>query len=243
MPSTLSQAQCCALIAADSTGLADAAAGNLAAPVEHCPGWTVADLVRHVWDVHASWGQVVQRRLTDRADFVQPPEPSDDELLDAFRVGAARLVEILGAADPATPVWTWSSQHDAGFVIRHQVQEASVHRWDAENAAGRTFAIDQSGAADAVDEFLHFSLRPSAATPLDAPLALVATDAQTAWTVQPAADAVPAVIEGIADDAAQLRGSASDLLLWLYRRKPTSALEITGDASLPAKLTAHTDTD
>jgi uncharacterized protein (TIGR03083 family) len=96
----------CALIAADSAGLADAAEANLSAPVEHCPGWTVADLVRHVWEVHAFWGQVVERRLGDHSEFVEPPAPSDDQLIGAFRTGARRLVDILAAAEPATPVWS-----------------------------------------------------------------------------------------------------------------------------------------
>jgi uncharacterized protein (TIGR03083 family) len=148
----------CALIAADSAGLADAAEGNLATPVEYCPGWSVADLVRHVWDVHAFWGQLVERRLADPDDYVAPPEPADEVLLDTFRAGAIRLVETLRAADPATPVWTWASQHDAAFVIRHQVQEAAVHRWDAEHAAGRSFVIDRAAAVDSIDEFLAVSL-------------------------------------------------------------------------------------
>jgi uncharacterized protein (TIGR03083 family) len=232
----------CALIAADSAGLADAAEGNLSAPVEHCPGWTVADLVRHVWEVHAFWGQIVERRLGDHSEFVEPPAPSDDELIDAFRSGADRLVEVLAAADPATPVWTWASQQDAGFVIRHQVQEAAVHRWDAEHAAGRSFSIDRAAAADAVDEFLQFSLGPADAG-LDAPLALVATDSAVAWTVRPAEDGAPAVAPGIAADAAQIRGPASDLLLWIYGRRPAVQLDVVGDPALPGKLRRHASTD
>ncbi len=48
-------------IALQSAALAEAAEGNLAAPVEHCPGWTVADLVRHVYEVHWFWGTIVDR--------------------------------------------------------------------------------------------------------------------------------------------------------------------------------------
>jgi len=241
MPTT-HQLDHCALIAADSAGLADAAEANLSAPVEHCPAWTVADLVRHVWEVHAFWGQVVERRLGDHSEFVEPPAPSDDQLIGAFRTGARRLVDILAAADPATPVWTWASQQDAGFVIRHQVQEAAVHRWDAEHAAGRAFAIDQAAAADAVDEFLQFSLG-RADGGLDAPLALVATDSAAAWTVHPAANGAPVVAPGVADDAAQLRGPASDLLLWIYDRRPTASLDVVGDPALPERLRRHASTD
>jgi uncharacterized protein (TIGR03083 family) len=233
----------CALIAADSAGLADAAEGNLDARVEFCPGWSVADLVRHVWDVHAFWGQLVERRLADPDDYVAPPEPSDDELIEAFRAGATRLVETLRAADPATPVWTWARQHDAGFVIRHQVQEAAVHRWDAEHAAGRSFTIDRDGAVDAVDEFLSVSLSPKPKTALAGPVALVATDAEVAWTVRPGAGGVLTPAAGIDDDATQLRATAADLLLWLYRRRPAGPVEVIGDAALPPVLSEYAGTD
>ena len=39
---------CLAAIAEHSTGFAVATRDNLAAPVEHCPGWSVADLVWHL---------------------------------------------------------------------------------------------------------------------------------------------------------------------------------------------------
>jgi uncharacterized protein (TIGR03083 family) len=233
----------CALIAADCAGLADAAEGNLDARVEFCPGWSVADLVRHVWDVHAFWAQIVARRLADPGDYVAPPEPSDDDLIATFRAGATRLVEILRATDPATAVWTWARQHDAGFVRRHQVQEAAVHRWDAERAAGHSFAIDRDGAVDAVDEFLTVSLSPKPKTELTAPVALVATDAEVAWTVRPGAGGVLTPVAGIDDDATQVRATASDLLLWLYRRRPAASVEVVGDAGLPPVLSAYGGTD
>ena len=47
----LSQADCVAAIAEHSAGFASAAHGRLDATVEHCPGWSVADLVAHVVDV------------------------------------------------------------------------------------------------------------------------------------------------------------------------------------------------
>ena len=55
-----------AAIARHSAGLADAADGNLAAAVEHCPGWTVADLVNHVTEVQWFWATIVER-AADRA--------------------------------------------------------------------------------------------------------------------------------------------------------------------------------
>ena len=140
--------------------------------------------------MHWFWGAIVERKLTDPEQVSTAPEPAEADLIEAFRRGARRLVEILAAADPTTPVWTWSSQHDVGFVIRHQVQECAVHRWDAQHAAGRETPIDRAAAADAVDEFLTFSL-PEPGDPnresqqlLAADLILATTDTGQAWTIR-----------------------------------------------------------
>lgn len=122
------------------------------------------------------------------------------------------------------------------------MQEAAVHRWDAEHAAGRAFAIDRAAATDAVDEFLQFSLG-RADGGLDAPLALVATDSAAAWTLHPAANGAPLVAPGETVDAAQIRGPAADLLLWIYGRRPTASFDILGDPALPERLRRHASTD
>ena len=108
-----------------------------------------------------------------------------------FRAGAGRLVRVLDEADPAAPVWTWApSQQDAGFVIRHQVQEAVGHHWDVAHAAGRTIRISPAVGADAVDEFLHFSVSnaddAAGEDPLphlEGRLGLACEDSVAAWLV------------------------------------------------------------
>ena len=228
-----------ARISADSAGLADAATGNLGAPVEYCPGWSVADLVWHVRGVHHFWGEIVEHRMDDPTGVVRLERPAQDALIEQFRVGARRLVSILAATDPAAPVWTWAPQHDAAFVIRHQVQEAAVHRWDAEHAAGRTFAIDLPAAIDSIEEFLSYSTDVSDAMPLGAPILVEATDADAAWTVDDAAGGAVGWRRGqLAAPAATLRGSAGDLLLWLYGRIPDKTTAI-GDMPLLGRFRSH----
>ncbi len=46
-----------------SAGFADATRDHLDARVEHCPGWSVADLVWHLTEVHWFWGTIVEERL------------------------------------------------------------------------------------------------------------------------------------------------------------------------------------
>ena len=153
-----------AAVRRDGFALAEAAeAAGPAAPVAGCPGWDVAELVWHITEVHYFWGEIVAGGLQD-PEMVPPLERPDGfpALLARFRAGVERLAAVLAAADPAAPVWTWARQKDAGFVIRHQAQETAVHRWDAEQAAGRAFTIDPDLAADSIDEFLEHTGRLAA---------------------------------------------------------------------------------
>ena len=98
----LTQQECTAAIAEHSAGFADAATGNLDADIEFCPGWTVRDAVHHLTRVHWFWATIVEEGLTERPDHLEEPEKAGDEtVVEVFRSGAARLVRVLGAADPA----------------------------------------------------------------------------------------------------------------------------------------------
>ena len=214
-------------ITSHSNGFATAAEGNLEAPVTHCPGWNVADLVRHLTEVHWFWGTIVDERLTSPPPEERKPTPvPDDELLHVFRAGAGRLVDVLGESDPSDHVWTWApGQQDVAFVSRHQVQEAAVHHWDAVDAAGGALFIEAPEAADAIAEFLTFSVSSEAdpADPvrpaLDGTFAVQCLDIDAAWTVSDGAiPGTVAVAAGLADRTPALAASASDLLLWLYGR-------------------------
>ncbi|HEU4568411.1 MAG TPA: maleylpyruvate isomerase family mycothiol-dependent enzyme [Marmoricola sp.] len=222
----LSTRRCLEGITAHSHGLADAARGNLDAAVEHCPGWTVADLVWHVTEVHWFWKTIAAGRLTEPPDeSLRPGREPDERLVPTFLAGAADLVDVLRAADQSTHVWTWAPQQDIAFITRHQVQEAAVHHWDAAFAASQDLAIEPDLAADAIEEFLTFSLATAeeqaerGADPLGQDLVLVSTDGQGAWSIKDAEPEGPMTwVRGQEDGAATVSGTASDLLLWLYDR-------------------------
>jgi uncharacterized protein (TIGR03083 family) len=244
----LTQQECTAAIAEHSSGFADAAAGNLDAQVEFCPGWTVRDVVHHLTTAQWFWATLVEKRLTERPDDLEEPVPADDETsLAVFRAGADRLVRVLDEADPAAPVWTWApSQQDAGFVIRHQVQEAVGHHWDVAHAAGRTVRISPAVGADAVDEFLHFSVsNPSdiedpPPPPLDGLLGFACTDSDAAWLVSDAdspgtASVVRTTRAALeADGVTTVVGTGGQLLLWLYDRHSDPAGDADANAVDPA---------
>src|SRR5262249_56825057 len=153
------------------------------------------------------------------------------------------------AASSSSPCWArptrrWRCgpgrrRRTAGFVIRHQVQEAAVHRWDAENAVGPAAPIERAAAIDSIEEFLTFSADADAA-PLRASVALEATDADTTWLVD---DAPGGLRWRRADGASgsRLRGTASGILLWLYGRMPSDELS-SGDPAVLDRLRAHLST-
>lgn len=214
-------------IARHSDGFAAAAEGRLHAAVEHCPGWNVADLVWHLTEVQWFWATIVEGRLgAPPAETTRPARSGEDSLLDAFGTGARRLVDVLGAASPSEHVWTWApAQQDVAFVTRHQVQEAAVHHWDARHAAGGGCAIEPDVAADAVDEFLTFSVSSDAdpadppRAPLEGSFVLRCTDLDAAWTVTDGgAPGTVASARGATPGHPEIAASASDLLLWLYDR-------------------------
>lgn len=235
---TLTTELCLDAIARYSQELAAAARDNLTAQVEHCPGWTVADLVWHVTEVHWFWGTIAEGRLSQPPDeSLRPARAHDDGLVAAFETGAARLVAVLAAADQSASCWTWfPGQQDVAFITRHQVQEAAVHAWDAVSAAGGSLQIDTRAAVDSVDEFLSTSLADESdaaeedLVPLDGAFALRAGDTGDAWTISDGP--VPGSLSMTRDAAAgvpTLHAPASDLLLWLYGRTQV-------DGEVPADL-------
>ena len=234
---TLSTFDCIAAITEHGAGFAESTRDNLDAPVEHCPDWSVADLVWHLTEVHWFWSTVAAEQLTSPpAEGRRPPRPDDAGLVDTFKAGAVRLVEVLREADQTAPCWTWARwQQDTAFITRHQVQETAVHHWDAVNAAGGRLAIEPDVAADSVDEFLHFSVASDddpdePTTPsIDGSIAFRTTDTGDGWTLTDGKPGTARVSPGTTDGAPVLEATASDLLLWLYQRTDIDTSPVPGD--------------
>ena len=226
----------------ESTRFYDVAAGaDPDRPVPSCPEWTIADLAWHLHNVQRFWATIVERRLTEPAEAEADRAGRPDELDAVISLGRSELdhlLRVLADTDDATPVWTWSTRQDVGFVRRHQVQEACVHRWDMETAAGQAPApIEPEAAVDSIDEFLEVSLPWSvdADRPLAGSVHLHCTDGSGEWIIHRDGRVEPVHAKG---DVA-IRGSASDLLLALYHRIDADALELFGDAALGSAFFAR----
>jgi uncharacterized protein (TIGR03083 family) len=246
---TLSTFECIAAITEHSAGFAEAARGNLDAPVEHCPGWTVADLVGHLTEVHWFWGTIVEERLTTPPDQSRrPPRATDDAVVEAFVAGAARLVEVLREADQSDHCWTWAGwRQDVAFVTRHQVQEAAVHHWDAVHAAGDALLVAPAVAADSVDEFLRFSVASEddpddpPQTRLDGRFTLRATDTGDSWALSDGSRPGTVHVERGATGGPVLEATAADLLLWLYARTAPGSTAVPEDLLARFRALCFTD--
>ena len=227
-------------------GAALAAAARQAgpdAPVPTCPEWTVRDLVTHTWQVHRHRVYVVGERLQQRPETgyrdASPP-PAGTDVVGLFEEGVAQLADVLERTPPETRVWTWfPDDQTAGFWRRRMAHETAVHRVDAESAAGATAPIDAPLAADGVDEvlrcFLQLDLVDHEVGGAGETIHLHATDADGEWTVR-LLDRGIDVERGHAKGDAAVRGSASDLDLWLWGRVPLERLEPFGEIALLQRL-------
>ena len=218
---------------------AAALAAGLDADVTACPGWTVADLVWHLTEVHYFWGAVVADRAGSWQDVVRIDRVPDEELFDAFDENHRRLMDVLAAHDPGDEVWTWAADHSVGFVIRRMAQETAVHAWDAALAAGNPVDIDAELASDGIDEFLEHFLPDVAdgAEPVGGSVHIHCGDVAGEWTIRPTDDGFDVTREHAKGDCA-LRGTASNLLLALWRRVGTHAIDIVGDTAVADRFLA-----
>jgi uncharacterized protein (TIGR03083 family) len=220
------------------------------ADVPSCPEWTVADLVEHVTVLLRWVRESVPRGVTSKPDDrVTPPRPEWPEALDGLRRELTGTIETLDAIDPEFPAWTWPAQaRKAGFWQRRMAHEVSVHRWDAESAAGRPTAIETKLAADGVNEVLDTWLpagRRKGPTDLHGVVHLIATDASYEWFVRLRGEGIALLDTGTILDTddhhprAEAVGTASDLLLTLMGRLESGILVVNGDPRLITALHAR----
>ncbi len=245
---TLERSLALATIDAHARAVAVIAPSGWAVPVGGCPGWSVEDVVRHLCDVHWFWERVVAGRLDAPPAQPHPVTPGVDGLAEHFEAGAARLLATLASTEPDVAVWTWApAQRDVAFVTRHQVQEMVVHHFDVAAALGAPWSTTPAVAADAVEEFLTFSVSSPddpadpARPPLGGRLALIAPDAGAAWTLVDAGGGTVSWSRGVAEPTAVVEADAARLLLWLYGRA-----EVVADPAARAlgeRLRALTFTD
>ena len=238
------------LLVADGTRLADIAVGRLDEPVPTCPGWDVAEVVRHTGSVFNHKVACIQiGRQPEKGEWQAAP-PTGSDLVDWYRAALAAIVQRLRSLSPSAPAYTWyPPEQDVAFWQRRMAQEAVVHRVDAETAAGQVLPVADDLAVDGVDEVLDvflrhgFSTKEAAADPdLDlsrhADRSVLVRTGPHAWHVAVAYGEPEQVVLTRTGSPAQatVSGEPSELLLWLWGRRPDSAVAIAGDPAAAAAL-------
>jgi uncharacterized protein (TIGR03083 family) len=144
--------------AADYARLRDLAARDLAAAVPTCPGWTVADLVRHVAQVYLHKAETI--RLGHWPEPWPPSGLADEEPVALLVRTHDELIAQFVGHKPTDRAVTWHPpEQTVRFWIRRMAQETVIHRIDAELALGEPIApIPDDLAADGIDELLQVFL-------------------------------------------------------------------------------------
>ncbi len=220
---------------------AAAESSDLGAVIPNCPGWSLADMVRHVGGVHRwATAHVAQQRRQpmgqEKERALMASWPSDDSLIAWFRDGHAALVHTLTSAEPDLQCWTFlDAPTPLAFWARRQAHETAIHRSDAESAAGKVTEFSPAFAADGIDELLYcFASRPGGRLRAEPPRTLRAdaADAGRAWLITISTSGLQ-VREATGESAdCTVEGSASDLYLLLWNRRTIDGLAVAGEASL-----------
>ena len=232
----------------DGSLLADAAEeAGPDARIPACPEWQMRDLVSHIGRVHRWATEFVTQGKEQPGSFPEAPDLADGELVSWLREGHHHLVLALHSAPQDLTAWTFlPAPSPLAFWARRQAHETSVHRADAQQAAGASLTpLPSAFAADGIDEILtgfHSGDRSRVRTDRPRTLRLRATDTPGAdWTVQ-LSDAPPRTVRTAPDaDGPEtgkpvdctIEGPAEELYLALWNRLPWDTLTITGDETLP----------
>ncbi|MDT9684361.1 maleylpyruvate isomerase N-terminal domain-containing protein [Streptomyces sp. TRM76323] len=219
-----------------------------ATPVPTCPGWTLADLARHVGEVHRWMEHLVRTRAPARVEVEDVPLdlPGDPAAYPAWLArGTDAVLRALRAAHPDTPMWSYGADPHVRFYPRRLFFETAVHLADVELALGAEPLIAPGTAADGIEEFLEnlpyygWVAEPTSRLGRDgATLRLRAADTGGVWTLTLGGGGFAWRADG--DDptgtgaTVTVEAGCGELLLLLYGRYGAGErrFTVTGDRAL-----------
>ncbi|HEX6539596.1 MAG TPA: maleylpyruvate isomerase family mycothiol-dependent enzyme [Candidatus Dormibacteraeota bacterium] len=226
------------LLDADARRMAALAPGHLALPVPPCPGWNVAEVMRHTASVYGN--KVASIRLGRPASEgewrTHPPQGVD--VVHWFSQTFGSLREELIDHDPGdpTPTW-WPPDQTVGFWYRRMALETVVHRVDVEIAVGKVSDVHADLAGDGIDEVLTVFLGMHDPGAEGAPSGVVGVAAnERSWTLHLEEDAVRVEPGDVAPATAHVSGEPAQVFLYLWGRASLNRLKFGGDPGLIAQL-------
>lgn len=220
----------------DAARMAELAEQGLDGPVPACPGWTVGEALVHTGEVYSHKVACMRLAAQPQSEDDWDHGPADGQ--DAVAWFRERLAELTTelttrGADGATYTW-YEPDQTVGFWFRRMAQETAVHRVDVESGFDAVSPVDDDLAVDGIDEVLDcfLSYQNEDVGP-DGPgrgTVAVRTGDHIWRTTLTADEAVLSREPGPAD--AVVSGEPSELLLWLWGRRPDSAVVREGDEAL-----------
>src|SRR5262245_19922372 len=231
-----------------------AAAAGPDAAVPTTPKWTIADLVEHVGQTQHWVAQIIERRITDPTQL--PAEmavlPADPREWQAWlSQSAQRVASACSDAALDAPVFNPAGDERPGtrFWMASLLNEAVIHGFDADNAAGRPAEIDADIAAALISN--HLAMLTSSTWEMqrsESAHAIRGTGQTLQWLATDTADDVGAWFVEQRPDGAMwqpgtqqadvpVTGPARSLLLTLTRRlsltdREATNISIDGDIDL-----------
>ncbi len=216
-------------LAADFARLRAVVPAGLGAAVPSCPGWTVADLARHVGEVYLH--KTLAMREGAEPEPWPPAELADSEPLTLLDRAYAALLAEFATRKPEDPAGSWyTPDQTVGFWIRRMAQETVIHRIDAELGTGQPVApVPADLAIDGIDELLKVFVAYSVAEWGDYFTGILTGSPGRTYEVR-AGGAVwrvrtgpglSAVEDGAGDDTADVTvtGPPAAVLRWMWNRE------------------------
>ncbi|MBQ0904511.1 maleylpyruvate isomerase family mycothiol-dependent enzyme [Micromonospora sp. U21] len=235
-------------LADDFARLRAVAPTDLTAAVPSCPGWSVADLTRHVGEVYLH--KTLAIRDGAEPEPWPPAELATEEPLALLDRAYAGLLAEFAAHDPEDAAGSWYAPgQTVGFWMRRMAQETVIHRIDAELGVGAPVApVPDDLAVDGVDELLKVFVEYAVAQWADYFTEILAgspgwtytlrTDG-AAWSVR-TGPGVFRVTDGAADAAdVTVTGPPAAMLRWVWGRElagEPSGVTIEGPAGAVTQL-------
>jgi uncharacterized protein (TIGR03083 family) len=227
------------IISDEAARMVEAYERDPSAAVPWSDRWTVGTVARHVAGTHHVVAEIIRGRPD--ADFglfadLQTPTKGAPEFVEWFGIGTAHLLEQLQSVPAEEHCWSWfSSGGCVGWWARRMAFEAVVHRWDMDAALGQTFSLAPDTAADGVDEYLDvfvLASRSAVEAPAGPVIGIECSDRTDNWWLDLSAPGDRIVHRDPRTHTLRIRGTAQDLLLFLWGRVPASnpgGVEVLGD--------------
>lgn len=230
------------VVATEGAALAAAVARDPAARIAQYPTWSAADLGRHVGAIHRWTTTLVRTASTSRLPKPAVSGVADDDVPAWLAEGCDQLVAALASAPSQQHTWTFVAGRDtAEFWRRRMAVETTLHRWDAQEATGRTDPVPDWLAVEAIDEAVEIYLVPGLAEAAigtrQQRVVLDCGDVTRSLLLGPQGVEVDMEVEEAGTDPdAVLYGSPLEVWLFLVSRRDLGDLRVEGDHAVAARF-------